>query len=125
MISFKDLKDILNLTINWEVKLKDFYDVAEFALSNEESKKVISGLRSNLTKNLDVLKNIDLKNYGKTEWVRYASDYRDDELIPIKKVSRDSAPEEIFSQILEYQTKLKDFYLMIVKFIKLYYNLYN
>lgn len=114
MISFKDLKDILSITIKWEGKLKDFYDVAEFALSNEESKKAVSGLRSNLLKNLDVLKNIDLKNYGKTEWVRYASDYKDDELIPIRKVSRDSTPEEIFSQILEYQAKLKEFYSMIV-----------
>jgi hypothetical protein len=114
VISFKDLKDILSLTIKWEGKLKDFYDVAEFALSNDESKKAISALRSNLLKNLDVLKNIDLKNYGKTEWVRYASDYKDDELIPIRKVTRDSTPEEIFSQILEYQTKLKEFYSMIV-----------
>jgi hypothetical protein len=114
VISFKDLKDILIITIKWESKLKDFYDVAEFALSNEESKKVVSGLRSNLLKNLDVLNSIDLKNYGKTEWVRYASDYKDDELIPIKKVSRDSTPGEIFSQILEYQTKLKNFYSMIV-----------
>ena len=101
MISFKDLKEILSITIKWEGKLKDFYDVAEFALSNNESKKVISGLRNNLLKNLDVLKNIDFKNYGKTQWVRYASDYRDDELIPIRKVTRDSTPEEIFNQILE------------------------
>ena len=114
MISFKDLKDILSITIKWEGKLKDFYDVAEFALSNDESKKVVSGLRNNLLKNLDVLQNIDLKSYGKTEWVRYASSYKDDELIPIRKVTRDSTPEEIFSQILEYQTKLKEFYSMIV-----------
>ena len=114
VISFKDLKDILSITIKWESKLKDFYDVAEFALSSDESKKVVSGLRTNLLKNLNVLKNINLKNYGKTEWVRYASSYKDEELIPIRKVTRDSTPEEIFSQILEYQTKLKEFYSMIV-----------
>ncbi len=32
MIAFKNLKEILSITQQWETSLKDFYDVAEFAL---------------------------------------------------------------------------------------------
>ncbi len=113
MIAFKNLKDILNITIKWEQKLKDFYDVAEFALRNKESKKAVGLLKENLLRRLDVLKNINLDDFGKTGWIRYASDYREDELIPIHKISRDSNPKEIFLQILDYETKLKSFYSTI------------
>ncbi len=110
VIAFKNLKDILDLTIKWENKLKDFYDVAEFAFQNEESKRVIGILRENLLKRLGVLKGINIDDYGKTAWIRFASDYKDDELIPIRKISRDSVPKDIFMKILDYETKLRDFY---------------
>jgi len=113
LIAFKNLKEILEITIRWEKSLKDFYDVAEFALRNNESKEVIALLRSNLIIRLEILKNINLDDYGKTGWVRYAPDYRDDTLIPIKSISRDAGPQEIFTQILEYEKKLKNFYQTI------------
>ncbi len=113
VIAFKNLKEILDITIRWEKSLKDFYDVAEFALRSGESKEVIALLRSNLMTRLDILKNINLDDYGRTGWVRYAPDYRGDALIPIKSISRDADPLEIFTQILEYEEKLKNFYQTI------------
>ncbi|NOY08370.1 MAG: hypothetical protein GXP33_05985 [Spirochaetes bacterium] len=114
MIAFKDLKDILKLAVKWEKKLKDFYDVAEFALSDKKSKGVIAVLRENLLKNIHILENISIADYGTTEWVRYASEHREEELIPVKRITRESKPEEIFHQILDYQAKLKDFYSTIL-----------
>jgi hypothetical protein len=113
VIAFKNLKEILERTVKWEKKLKDFYDVAEFALSNKESKQVVVLLRENLLNRLDILKKINLDDYGKTEWIRYAPDYKDDELIPVKTISRDADPLMIFTQILEYEQKLREFYKTI------------
>ena len=113
MIAFKNLKEILQLTVKWETKLKDFYDVAEFALRNKESKRVVVLLRENLLNRLDVLKRVDLDDYGKTEWIRYAPDYKDSELIPVQTISRDADPLVIFTQILEYEQKLREFYKTI------------
>ncbi len=113
MIAFKDLKDILKITLKWERKLKDFYDVAEIALSNEESRHAVALLRSKLLEKLEILEGIDLNNYGKTEWVRYAPDYKSDELIPVGIIQRNSTPEEIFSHLLGYDQKLKGIYASI------------
>jgi len=105
----------MDLTIKWEKKLKDFYDVAEFALRNDESKRVVALLRENLVTRLEIIKNINLNDYGKNEWVQYAPDYKDDELIPIKTITRDADPKDIFTQILEYEKKLQSFYEAIAK----------
>jgi hypothetical protein len=113
LIAFKNLKEILDITVRWEKSLKDFYDVAEFALRNKKSKEVIDLLRSNLVVRLEILQNINLDDYGKTGWVRYAPDYKDESLIPIKTISRDANPQEIFTRILEYVKKLKSFYQTI------------
>jgi hypothetical protein len=110
VLAFTNLKEIMDLTIKWEKKLKDFYDVAEFALRNDESKRVVVILRKNLVDRLEITKNINLNDYGKTQWIQYAPDYKDDELIPIKTISRDADPKDIFNQILDYEKKLKSFY---------------
>ena len=115
MLAFTNLKEIMDLTIKWEKKLKDFYDVAEFALRNNESKRVVAFLRENLVDRLEITKNINLNDYGKTEWVQYAPAYKDDELIPTKTISRDADPKDIFHQILDYEKKLKGFYETIAQ----------
>jgi hypothetical protein len=110
VIAFKNLSEILEMTVKWEKKLKDFYDVAEFALRNKESKRLVQLLRDNLLHRLRVLENINVNDYGKTEWIQYAPDFKDDELIPIKTISRDADPMDIFNKILAYEKKLKGFY---------------
>ena len=107
---YRDLQDILTLTAGWEKELKDLYDVAEIALRDEKSRKVVALLRDNLVKNLAVLERVDVAKYGKMEWVRYAVDLRTEDIIPKTKLKKDSTPKEIFDQILECEEKLKDFY---------------
>ena len=113
MIAFKNLSEILKTMLGWETKLKDFYDVAEYALQNEESKKTVQTLRERHGNKLEILKGVDLSSHGETEWVRYAPSYKESELIPVGKIRRDSEPEEIFEHLLDYETKLKSIYSSI------------
>jgi len=110
MIAFKDLGEVLKITLKWENKLKDFYDVAEYALKNEKSKKTVQMLREKLVDKLEILKGVNLNSFGKTEWVRYAPSYKDDELIPVGKIRRDAEPEVIFEHLLDCEGKLKSIY---------------
>ena len=113
MIAYKELKDVLQRTVVWERKLNDLYDVASFGLANDDSKKLIAFLKDRQESNLEVLEGIDVKSYGPSEWVRFAADYREEELIPTKGITRESSPEQILYTILEYEEKLRDFYRMI------------
>ena len=117
MIVLKDIKEIQKIIIEWEDKLKDFYDVAEIALRSKESKEVIALLRNNHITNLNVIKDTRIEDYGKAEWVRSAPDNIDKDLIPIKTITRESTPKEIFNQILKYEEKLKEFYSSISEII--------
>jgi hypothetical protein len=110
VIAFKNLQEILDLTVKWEDRLKDFYDVAEFALWNEESKRVVALLRSNHEDRLNVIRNLNIEKYGRMEWVRYAPTYRDDDLIPAKTMPRNADPERVLTEIQQYEKKLMEFY---------------
>jgi hypothetical protein len=113
MIAFRNLGEILQTMIGWEKKLKDFYDVAEYALQNEESKKTVQTLRERHENKLEILKDIDPSSHGKTAWVRYAPSYREEDLIPIGRIRRDAEPEEIFEHLLDYEGKLRSIYSSI------------
>lgn len=106
MIAFKSLSEILKTMLGWENKLKDFYDVAEYALQNEKSKKAVQTLRERHENKLVILRGVDPSNHGKTEWVRYAPSYKEEDLIPIGKIHRDAEPEEIFEHLLDYEVVL-------------------
>lgn len=110
MIAYKDLGDILKATTSLEAKLKDYYDVAEYAMRREESKQTIASLRERHVAKMQVLQEIDVRKYGKTEWVKYAPGLREKDLIPIGKLSRDAEPGEILEQILSFEEKLEEFY---------------
>ena len=113
MIAFQELKAVLKTSVVWEKKLKDFYDVAEYAVKSEDSKKVITLLRGNLVEKLEILDDIKLDKYGKTEWIQFAPDFKDEDFIPTQRISRDSTPREIINQILECEKQLKSFYASI------------
>ena len=113
MVVFQDLNSLLEIIIKWEIKLKDFYDVAEIALKSKESKNVIVVLRENHVNNLQIIKDIHVEDYGKNEIIRNVPDYHDKELIPIGKIKRDSTPKDIIKNIFEYESKLKEFYAKI------------
>ncbi len=115
MFAFKDLREILDITLRWERKLKDFYDVAEIALKNPESKRLVVLLREKLVENIRFLEAVDVEGFGKPEWVRYAPGYREEDLIPIGRIGRDSTPQEIFAHLLDYEQKLKNVYASIAQ----------
>ena len=108
MITFTDLKTVVTHAVGWEKKLKDFYDVAEYALRSPESKKVITLLSGKLADQLKILENVDLDETS--GWIQFAFDYRDEELMPIQTITRDSSPKDIIRQILEFEKKLLMYY---------------
>ena len=110
MIAYKNLQEVLQRTVDWERKLNDLYEVAQIGVKNEESKKLVSFLKERQDANLEVLEGIEVKKYGPSEWIQFAGDYREKELIPNREIHRDSTPEEIFGTILEYEEKLEKFY---------------
>jgi len=110
MLAYQNLKDIIVKAIAWETELKGFYEVAEVALRNPESRKLVVVLGEKLAERLRILKELDVRKFGNVEWVRFASVYRDDEMVPKKTISRDSGPDEIFNAILSVDEKLQRFY---------------
>ena len=110
MIAFKNLKDILKVSINWEKELNDLYDVAELGLANPRSREVIAELKARHEEKLQVLMNLDVEKYGLNEWIRFASSFKDDEVIPKGRINRNSSPGEIFSFLKEGMEKMKNFY---------------
>jgi hypothetical protein len=98
MITFKNLQEIMEKTVDWERKLNDLYEVAQFGVKNQESKKLISFLKERQDANLEVLEGIDVKKYGPSEFVKFVDDYRGNELIPNQNIHRDSTPEEILGR---------------------------
>ena len=64
MVYFKDLKTLLDIIIEWENKLTDFYDVAEIALREKESKNILAFLRENHVNNLKIIRDIHIEELG-------------------------------------------------------------
>jgi len=110
MIAFKNVEEILKKSLAWEKKLKDLYDVAEVAMKRDESRTTVALLRDNLEKKLEVLRNVDTAAHGTAEWVRYAGDFNDADLIAADSITRDSSPDEILNHIVTYQRHLQEFY---------------
>jgi len=115
MIAFKNLKDILRITLDWESSLKDFYDVAEFALKNEDAKKALRMLREELLEKLEILKGIKVESFGKSSWIRFALDYKIEDLIPKDKIRRGAEAREIFTHLVSYEEKLASIYSRIAE----------
>ena len=115
MVSYKDLKSLFEMTLEWEKQLSDFYDVAEYALKKKETQLTIVLLKENHENNLKILREIDVESFGKDEWLKYVPDYSVKDLIPIGKITRKSNPDEIIDSILEYEERIKDFYSFVAQ----------
>jgi len=113
MISFSDLKGVLAATVRWEQKLKDFYDVAEFAMKSRESKEAVVRLRENHMERLSVLENVDVARFGSSEWIRFAPAYDDEDIVPVHGISRDSTPSQVVDRIVSCEKNLRDFYAAV------------
>ena len=110
MLAYKALKEILDRTIGWERELADLLEVAGFGLENKKSRDVVEALIRHQSDILEVLIGIDLDAFGPAEWIQFFGDLKREELIPKRKIHRDTPPEEIVSYIMEYEEALRDFY---------------
>ena len=110
MLAYKALKEILDRTIGWERELGDLLEVAAFGLTNEKSRDVVKALVSHQSDILNVLVGIDLDAFGPAEWIQFFGDLKREELIPKRKIHKDTPPDEIVAYIMEYQEALRDFY---------------
>ena len=115
MIAFKNVDEILAKSLAWEQKLQDFYEVVEVAMKKPESRKIVALLREKLVEKLAVLRNVDPARYGTSEWVRYAADFNETDLLAAETIRRDSSPEEVVSHMVAYQKHLQEFYSRIAE----------
>lgn len=110
MISFKKLKDILATSVEWEQQMKDLYDVAAIGLEEKKAKELLSFLKENHSRNLDIIKNLDVNDFGPDEWVKFTADFSVLSQIPQHQITRESTAEEIFSRVRTYEESLRSFY---------------
>ncbi len=110
MISFTKLEDILSTTIQWEEQMRDLYDVAELGLKTRESKELLAFLKETHQKNLDILQNIKVKDYGPDEWIKFTADFGVLQQIPQHQITRNSTVEEIFKKVKSYEESLQSVY---------------
>ena len=110
MISFKKLKDILATSIEWEEQMGDLYDVAEMGLKTKEAKELLSFLKKNHKQNLDIIKELNINDYGPDEWVNFTADFSVLRQIPQHQILKETTAEEIFSRVKIYEESLHSFY---------------
>jgi len=113
MIIFKNLKQILEMVIQWENRLTEFYTVAENLIKDDECKKLIALLKENHVHNLNIIKDTRIENYGLDEWIRCADDCNADDLLPIDRLTIDTTKEEMITPIVKFEEKMKGFYVSI------------
>jgi len=107
MISFKKLEDILGATIKWEEQMRDLYDVAMLGLQGREAKELLVFLKDTHQKHLNILKKLNVNDYGPDEWIKFTADFGILHQIPQHQITRDSSAEEIFNKVITYEESLK------------------
>ena len=65
--------------------------------------------------NLQILRNIDIDNYGSNEWIMITPDLNTTELLSKEKISSKSNTEDIAKIILNLEQKIQKFYLSVSK----------
>ncbi len=110
MLAYRNLKEIVSKAIGWETALKGFYEVAEVALRNPASQKLVAVLREKLVERLRILKELNVARFGNVEWVRFAPAVSDEEMMPKREIGRGSTPEEIFAVMRGVDERLERFY---------------
>ena len=109
-MAFKNVAEILKLVQQWEERLNSFYDIMEEYLKDGRSRETAVLLQQEQAKAIKMLKEINLKEHGRAEYVQNVPDYDSEEIIPHFEISADSSPKEVFETILEYEEKLEKFY---------------
>ncbi len=113
MKTFRDLDQIFKMTVKWEQEIKDLYDIAAYGVKNEQSKELVNFLKKNQNAHMEILNNLNLKDYGSIEYVQFSFGLHVAEEIPVHTITKDTPPLEIFKNVLKYEKKVKDFYTKV------------
>lgn len=109
-MAFYTLGQMIGLFTQWEEELYAFYDMMEEYLRDERSRETAYVLQRGQVKALEVLKNIDPKDYDHSEYIKNVPDYHSEDVIPHFEMSADSSPREVFETVLGFEEKLEEFY---------------
>ncbi len=72
MKTFRDLDQIFKMTVKWEQEIKDLYDIAAYGVKNEKSKDLVTFIKKNQKAHMEILNNLNLKDYGSIEYVQFS-----------------------------------------------------
>ena len=115
MSAYMNLKNLLIKMIEWEEKFTDFYNYALGVIEEKHCKQTITILLEKQMNNLQILRNIDIDNYGSNEWIMITPDINTTELLSKEKISSKSNTEDIAKIILNLEQKIQKFYLSVSK----------
>jgi len=110
MLIYHDLKELLEILITWEHKLTDFYDAAETGMKDTSCSGILEILRKNHEKNLLIMSDIHIEDYGKDKWIQWAPDYDFKHLLQLDVQANSCAIGDIIDSIMEFEEKMKSFY---------------
>ena len=115
MQNYHDLKELLEILITWEQKLTDFYNAAETEMKDMSCSDILVILRKNHEKNLRIISDILIEDYGKEKWIQWAPDYDLKHLLQFDLQANQCAVGEIINCIMEFEEKMKAFYSSIAE----------
>ncbi len=115
MTRFQDLKELLAHVIEKEGDLTRYYDIADSIVTNHKCRAILEMLRDNHERNLQVIREIDVRDFGGDEWTRCIPDIDLKYLLPDGELTPDSSVEEISRHILDFETGMRDFYAAVSK----------
>ena len=110
MRAFQDLNDILEEVIEQEEKFTGFFNAALEIVQDEHCRQMLTLLRENHVMNLQILREIKVKDYGNDEWLRNIPSCTIAEIDQVKEISDESSMDDISRIILHFEQKMKDFY---------------
>jgi hypothetical protein len=115
MIAFKDASELIRFALGLERKLKDFYDVAEVALRSEDSRRTVAALRERLEEKLAALSAMDLKRFGRGEFLKIVPELEEEDVVPRRGLDRDASSGQIVERILASEERLRRFYAEVAE----------
>ncbi len=115
MSPYKSLKELLKKVIELEEKFSEFYDAALKTIEDEYCRQTLKILNEQHIKNLDIIKGIEIDNYGYNEWIQITPDLNIMDLPSKEKISDKTTTEEIAEVILDFEQKMKQIYSSISK----------
>ncbi len=115
MTRFQNLKELLTHVIEKEGDLTRYYEIADSIVRNHRCHAVLEMLRDNHEQNLQVIREINVRDFGGDEWTWCIPDIELKSFLPESELSPDSTVDEVSEHILDFETGMRDFYSLVAK----------